>query len=154
METDFMQCGVSLVVGACSDDRTPVVARATGCRVSRDDGRVTLLISATQGAEVLRCVRQNGAVAVVFSKPSTHKTIQLKGRDAVVSGPEESDLALALGYQQRFSEELAPLGFDPALIRTFLACPPADLVTLTFTPSEAYVQTPGPGAGQRMGGRA
>jgi hypothetical protein len=153
-DTHFMQAGVSLVVGACSDDRMPVVARATGCRISRDQSEVTVLMSATQGAEVLRCVRQNGAVAVVFSKPSTHKTIQLKGRDARVAGPMEGDHALALRYGELFSAELAPLGFDPALIRTLLACPPADLVTVTFTPAEAYIQTPGPSAGQRIGSAA
>jgi hypothetical protein len=151
VDTDFMQRGVSLMVGACSDDKMPVVARATGCRVFKDQGKVSVLMSATQGAEVLRCIRQNGAVAVVFSQPSTHRTIQVKGKDASVTGAVSDDHDLAARYRDMFAAELAPLGFNPDLIRTFLACPPADLVSLNFTPDEAYTQTPGPAAGQRIG---
>ena len=37
-----------------------------------------------------------------------------------------------------------------AMVRTLLSCPPEELVALSFCPSEAYSQTPGPNAGKRL----
>jgi hypothetical protein len=148
--TAFIQGGVSIVVGACDRKRLPALARATGCRISSDRRRLTIFMSATQGAQVLRCIRDNGAIAVVFSEPSTHHTIQLKGIDAEVGGLKEGDLQIVEDYRSAFARELDPLGFDEVLIRSFLSCPPADIVSLTFTPAEAYSQTPGPSAGEPL----
>ncbi|NEX62294.1 hypothetical protein [Noviherbaspirillum galbum] len=150
IDADFMQAGVSLVVGAASNDKSPAIVRATGCRLLDDLGEVSIVVSASQGAEVLRCIRENGAVAVVFSQPSTHRTIQLKGKDARVVGATAEDRESAVRYRDLFATELAPLGFEPLLIRTLLDCPPADLVAIRFTPEDAFIQTPGPNAGQRL----
>ncbi|WP_151634720.1 hypothetical protein [Noviherbaspirillum aerium] len=151
---DFLQSGVSLSVGACDNQRMPTLARATGCRLSPDRRQVTIFISATQGAPVLRCVRENGAITVVFSRPSTHRTVQIKGKDAVVGGLLAGDLDIVERYRSSFARELDPLGFDEILIRTLLAAPPADLVAVTFTPLEAYSQTPGPNAGEPLKAQA
>lgn len=149
-----MQSGISLCVGACDDRHTPTLARATGCRLSPDRRRVTMFISATQASPVLRCIRENGAITAVFSRPSTHKTVQLKGKDAVVGGLDAGDLELVERYRCDFARELQPMGFDEILIHTLLAAPPADLVAVTFTPIEAYSQTPGPNAGEPLKAQA
>lgn len=151
---DFMQSGISLCVGACDNRRMPTLARATGCRVSPDRRQVTMFISATQAAPVLRCIRENGAITAVFSRPSTHKTVQLKGKDAVVGGLETGDMERIEHYRGSFARELEPMGFDEIRIRTLLAAPPADLVAVTFTPVEAYSQTPGPNAGEPLRAQA
>ncbi len=153
LDTDhaaFLQRGVSISVGACDVSGQPCLARATGCKVSDDMRRVTVFISATQATQVLAGIRANGAIAVVFSEPSTHRTLQLKGRDAAVSGLNGADMLIVERYASAFARELAPLGFEESVIRTLLACPPADLVALSFTPSEAYLQTPGPQAGKPL----
>ncbi|RJF96108.1 hypothetical protein [Noviherbaspirillum saxi] len=147
---DFLQCGISICIGACDRDLTPTLARGTGCRVAPDRRTVTVFLSATQGALVLRAVRDNGVISVVFSQPSTHKTVQLKGRDTAVAGLQPGDADIIGRYRDAFARELEPLGFGEVLIQTLLACPPADLVGLTFTPCEAYSQTPGPKAGEPL----
>lgn len=146
----FMQRGISIGVASCTRDAVPTLVRATGCRVGADRRGVTVFVSATQASPVLQCIRENCAVAVVFSEPSTHRTVQLKGRDAQVSGLSEGDLELVTAYRSAFATELAPLGYDESLIRTALSFPPADIVAISFTPSEAYSQTPGPQAGQPL----
>jgi hypothetical protein len=153
LDTDhatFLQRGVSISVGACDNSGQPCLARATGCKVSDDLRQVTIFISATQAAQVLAAIRANGAIAVVFSQPSTHRTLQLKGRNAVVSGLSGSDMLIVERYAGTFARELAPMGFEESVIRTLLACPPADVVALNFTPAEAYLQTPGPQAGKPL----
>lgn len=150
----FLQSGISLCIGACDNRHVPTLARATGCRISADRRRVTMFVSATQAAPVLRCIRENGAITAVFSRPSTHKTVQLKGKDAVVGGLEAGDMERIEHYRGSFARELEPMGFDEMLIRTLLAAPPADLVAITFTPVEAYSQTPGPNAGEPLRAQA
>lgn len=147
---EFLQRGVGISVAACDIDNVPTLARACGCRVSGDRRRVTIFISATQAAPVLKCIRANGAIAVVFSEPSTHRTVQLKGGDTMVSGLAEGDLQVIADYRSAFAGELAPLGYDEILIRTLLSYPSADIVGLSFTPSEAFSQTPGPRAGEPL----
>ncbi|MGE5386579.1 MAG: hypothetical protein ACM3SV_11925, partial [Betaproteobacteria bacterium] len=75
---------------------------------------------------------------------------QLKGRDAMVEPLGEGDLQRVEAYRDGFVRELAPLGYDARLVRTFLACAPDDIVALAFTPSEAFSQTPGPHAGESL----
>ncbi|WP_194721292.1 hypothetical protein [Noviherbaspirillum malthae] len=151
---DFLQSGISLCVGACDNRGMPTLARATGCRLSVDLRQVTMFLSATQASPVLRCIRENGAVTAVFSRPSTHKTLQLKGRDATVGGLQPGDLDVVESYRCKFVRELEPMGFDEILIRSLLAAPPADLVAVKFTPVEAYSQTPGPKAGEPLRAQA
>ena len=146
----FLQRGMSINVAACDRNAIPTLARAAGCRVSQDCKRVTVFVSATQAAPVLRCIRDNGAVAVVFSEPPTHRTVQLKGWDAEVSGLTADDFQIVAAYPAAFARQLAPLGFEEIQVRTLLSYPSADIVGISFTPSEAYSQTPGPKAGEPL----
>ncbi|GAB3550715.1 hypothetical protein GCM10027343_34110 [Noviherbaspirillum agri] len=150
----FLQQGISMCVAACSQDNIPTLVRGTGCRISPDRRRVTVFVSAIQAAPVLQCIRNNGSIAVVFSEPSTHRTVQLKGTGAVIGTPSSDDLVLIERYCAAFSRELQPLGFAAAQILTLLAFPPEEIVSLSFTPAAAFSQTPGPKAGEPLKGHA
>ncbi|MGE5622418.1 MAG: hypothetical protein ACM3WS_04605 [Bacillota bacterium] len=145
----FIEGGVSITVAACDRANMPFLARACGCKVT-GDGRVTIFVSATQAAQVLTCARDNGAVAVVFSQPSTHRTLQLKGSDAAVGPLADGDLQRIRAYREAFAQDVQKLGFAKILIRTLLSYPSGDIVALGFTPSEAFSQTPGPKAGEPL----
>ncbi len=146
----FMESGLSISIGGCNAEKLASVCRAIGCRVSPDRRRVTVFVSASQGRLLLDDLRATGAIAVVFSLPSTHRTLQLKGRDAIVEPLGVGDLQRVEAYREGFVRELEPLGYEPRLVRTFLACAPDDIVALTFTPREAFSQTPGPHAGEPL----
>ncbi|HVL76063.1 MAG TPA: hypothetical protein VM406_08605 [Noviherbaspirillum sp.] len=146
----FLALGCSINAGAYGADRIPVTARCCGCNVTPDRTALTVFLSSRQGAAVVRAVRDNGAIAVVFSQPSTHRTLQIKGRDALVVLPEPEDLDRVARYRHAFGEELRACGYDPLLAHTILSHPPADIVGLRFSPSEVYLQTPGPKAGERL----
>ena len=148
---NLLQGGVGIGVAACDSDLTPTLARATGCRISPDRLQVTVFLSATQAAPVLRCIRENGKVAVVFSQPSTHRTVQLKASNATVGGIAPGDLDIIAAYRSAFARQVAPFGIPEFAIQTLLSFPSADIVGVSFTPDEAYDQTPGPKAGERLG---
>lgn len=108
-------------------------------------------MGATPAAALIDDVRRTGSIAAVFSKPSTHETMQLKGTDARIVPTEPGDEALAQGYVEAFVAELVPFGYPASVIRAFLTCPPEDLVAVTFTVAAAFSQTPGPQAGEPLG---
>lgn len=137
-------------IAASSRHAIPVHVRAIGCRVSPDLCRVTVFVCAPQAEPVLTCLRDNSAVAAVFTDPVTHRTVQLKGRDAKAVPREDGDLAIVETYRTAFVHAVAPLGFEEMPIRTMLSCPASDIVGISFTPTEAYSQTPGPKAGEPL----
>jgi hypothetical protein len=59
-------------------------------------------------------------------------------------------IQLAEKYCDAFVAELCPLGYDEPLIRALLWFDPNDLRAVTFTPREAFLQTPGPRAGEPL----
>lgn len=108
-------------------------------------GQVAVFLSSRQAADLLRDVTHSRALAVVFSEPPTHRTVQIKGRDARVVPLAEGDLARVRAYRDAFAQCLAFLGFTETMVRTLLDCPDADLVALAFTPLSPIVAPP-PGA--------
>jgi hypothetical protein len=150
----FIQRRVAINVGGRDADNVPALVRALGCRVSPDRRRVTVFLSVPRSRTLLDDIRDNGRIAVVMSRPSTHQTIQLKGTDAATAPLEDGDRALMAAYQDSFVQELIELGYLETFARAVVSGQSDEIVAVTFTPVEAFVQTPGPGAGQRLGGSA
>lgn len=146
----FMQRGVSLSVGSCSTGNLPHVTRALGCWIAPDRRTVRILVSRRQSVEVLADIGKNAAIAVVFSDPSTLRTVQLKGRDATEEIASEDDAQVVAAYRHAFVKMLDPHGYDEAAVSTALAISRPDIVALRFTPCAAFTQTPGLGAGEAL----
>jgi hypothetical protein len=144
-------CGaVGMSAATCRPGALPNIARAVGCRVSADHRVLTLLLAATPGAAVLDDIRRSGAIAVVFSQPSTLRTLQLKGIDARIVPLEPGDAAVVARYSAGFVAHLAEFGYAEALIGALLACELDDVAAVQFTITGAFSQTPGPHAGEPL----
>jgi len=148
----FLRGPVSIGVASRAAGNVPVLVRCSGCRVAPDRRRVTLYLGKSKSAAVIDAVRATRAVAAVFSLPSSHRSVQLKGTDAKVGAAAAGDYDMVERYVEAFARELEPLGYSGAMARTLLWLDPADLATLSFTPSAAFMQTPGPGAGAPLRG--
>ena len=146
----FIQSGVSIVVASRDAANMPRVARALGCRVSEDRRRVTVYLAAFQAAPLLAAIRAEGAIAVAFNLPSTHRAFQLKGADAAVVPLDRSDVERARRYVDAFSADIGLLGYAEVYGRALLWFDPAELTGVAFTPAAAFEQTPGPRAGVRL----
>jgi len=151
---EFIQGGVSVIVATRDAGLVADAVRACGCRVSRDRRRVTVLVEQARAGAVVADVVANGRIAVVFSQPSTHLTIQLKGEDASVVKPKASDRALVAAHREQWVRELCGLGYARRFAEALWGRLPRALVAITFTPSAAFQQTPGPAAGQPLGSSA
>jgi hypothetical protein len=146
----FIQSGLSITVAARGERLVPSISRAVGCRVDADLRQVTVLVFADQAEAVCRDIANNGLVAVCFSRPSTHETVQLKGADAVPVRATPQDVAAARRSVGQFAEDLGPLGWNRQFIDTLCWRDPADLLGIRFTPQSAFAQTPGPSAGTAL----
>jgi hypothetical protein len=140
---------VSVIVGSRDAQQRPHVMRAVGCRLSPDRRRVTVLMPQASGRAVLDDLCDNGQIAVVFSEPSSNRTLQLKGHDAKVSPCEPGDAALADAYLQGFVDEIGQLGFAAEVAHTMLRHDDEPMA-VHFTVAAAFEQTPGPGAGEPL----
>jgi len=100
---------------------------------------------------VLRDLRAGGRIAVVFSRPSTHETLQLKAQGATIVPVEERDRAQIRACGQSLADEIRQLGYEEPFVSALAAVAEDDAVGVTFTPTAAFVQTPGPSAGRPLG---
>jgi hypothetical protein len=148
----LMRGAVSIHVASRSAANVASVARAVGCRIADDLSNVAVFLPAAQAHDVLADVRACGQIAVVFSRPSTHRTIQLKGDDGRVVPLRPGDPGRVADYADAFVGEIAGLGYPADLGRALLAVEAGDLVAVEFTPDAAFRQTPGPDAGARLTG--
>ncbi|MGQ9367908.1 hypothetical protein [Azospirillum sp. ST 5-10] len=146
----FLDEGVSVVVSSSDRANRPVLSRALACRVEPDGRRVGLLLSASASAALLDAVAETGRLAVVVTRPSTHRSVQLKGEDARVVPPTAGALDAVAHHVGPFVRDLESIGFEEPFVRTLMACDPADLAALVFTPSAGFDQTPGPKAGDAL----
>jgi hypothetical protein len=150
----FIQGGVAVVVAARNAALVPDVARGCGCRVSRDRRRVTVLVESERAEELLADIRATGKVAVVFSQPSTHRTIQLKGDDAAVVPATKAERRIADRHLLAWVADLVSAGFHADFAAAVRGRAERSVAAIRFTPASAFEQTPGPAAGQRLGATA
>lgn len=139
--------GVSITAASRDARNVPRIGRCLGCRVSADRRTVTVFVAASQYGAFFDALAASRAIAVVFSLPSTHRTLQLKGVDAAVAPPAPADAGLVARHVESFVEELAALGYPREVVRAAHWCESAELRAVAFTPAAAFEQTPGPGAG-------
>ena len=74
--------GVSAIVASRDAALRPSIMRAVGSRISSDGREVTVYLRRSQSEQLLQDIAHTGEIAVVFSVPSTHQTLQLKARRA------------------------------------------------------------------------
>ncbi|HYH20870.1 MAG TPA: hypothetical protein VD995_19870 [Azospirillum sp.] len=147
----FLKGDISIMLA--SGDRTglPTLGRALACDVSADGRRLTVFLAAKPNAALLSAIADSARVALVVNRPSTHRSIQLKGWDAEVAPAGEGAAAAVARHGAGFCRDVGLIGFDEAFSRTLMAHDPDDLAAVTFTPVAAFDQTPGPRAGGPVG---
>ena len=135
---DFCQSGVSVVAGTCGADGWPIAVHGCGCRID-ETGAVRVLVQRGRCLPALDALAAGAGIAATFSRPTDHRSIQLKAGRAAV---ERQGAA--------FRAVLEGVGFPTAFTAPFTDHDAADLAAIVFVPEEAFVQTPGPGAGSAL----
>lgn len=146
----LIQGPVSINAASCDVACVASMVRAAGCRVSPDRRTVTVFIAVAHAANLLRDLQAGRAVAVVFSRPSTHETVQLKAAQAHIQPLAEGDRRLMQEYGRNFIKEVCALGYQESFAKAMLAAVDEEAVGVTFMPAAIFEQTPGPAAGRRL----
>ena len=144
---------MSLHVASRGATNVPGLVRAIGCRVSADRRRVTAFLQASQCGALLADFVRDGAIAFVASLPSTHRTVQLKGSDAMAGPTQPGDEALAALERAAFRDDLVRLGYDPEMPVALTGGEWAPGGGGPITPTTPLVQPPGPPGGAPLAGK-
>ena len=150
----MMERGVSVIAGSRDATMRPSIMRALGSKVEDGGRKVTIFVSRRQSRQLVQDLAATGHVAAVFSEPSTHRTVQVKARRAVLRNATAADEPALARYLASMEHEIQQVGFPPHMTRAMLAHQLEDLVAISFEPEVAFDQTPGPRAGTRLFGRA
>ena len=147
----MMTRGVSVIVGSRDEMLRPSIMRAVGSEVAPDGASITVFLARSQSRQLLQDIASTGHVAAVFSEPSSHRTVQLKARQATIRPATEADRPALDSYLASMEHEIQHVGYTLAMARAMLAHRLEDVVAVGFTPEQAFDQTPGPRAGSRLG---
>ena len=148
-----MARGVSVIVASCDAALRPSIMRAVGSRVEADGRDITVYLSRPQSRQLLQDLAAVGHLAVVFSEPSTHRSVQLKTSRVEMRNASAEDAPVLARYLASMERELGQIGFAPAIPRALLSHRLEDVVAVRFTPEQAFEQTPGPRAGTQLEGK-
>ncbi|MBX3589184.1 MAG: hypothetical protein KF796_21340 [Ramlibacter sp.] len=143
----MMARGVSVIVGSRDQANRPSIMRAVGSDVAADGERITVYLSRRQSRQLLQDLAATGEVAVVFSEPATHRSVQVKARQASLRHAQASDVPVLARYLSSMEHEVQRVGYAPPVTRAMLAHQLEDVVAVSFQPEQAFDQTPGPQAG-------
>lgn len=142
-----LESGVSHRLGSSHADGQPEICRALAAQVLVD-GRVEVLLAADVGESLLAAAQASGRIAYVAAQPGSHRTLHVKGVDAEVFAATTAHAPLFERCRERFIAQVAPYGFKrEAIMAIWYDLDVQRLAGVRFTPSGAWDQTPGPGAG-------
>lgn len=149
---DFVQSGISVNVAAVSRQGRPLVGIGLACTVDRQGG-MRILLRAPANRELLEAIRAKSAVAVTFARPVDHRSIQFKALHATIHPVEAADAIAASRQGAGMRSELVAVDLSDEFALSYVDFDPDELIAICLVPQQAFVQTPGPGAGTELPGR-
>jgi Pyridoxamine 5'-phosphate oxidase len=143
----MLSLGVACVVATHDDRLRPEIARAWGIALDRDAVRLEVCIRGDSDCRTLVNLRENGQLAVNVTRPTTYRSVQLKGRARVLGAPTDEQLRRAEEHLARFAAEAAEVGLPPALAPRLMGrlC-----AAITLEIEQIFDQSPGIGAGRQL----
>ncbi len=98
---------------------------------------------------MLECLRNNGAIALAVTRPTTHETLQFKGSVSDIRPLSAGERVEIEEYRESFVHELAGIGYNRQMASGVVAGA-EDAVAVVFEPVAIFNQTPGTTAGTKI----
>jgi len=140
----FLESGVSVLVGTRDHRLVPEAARGFGLRVAAGGGELDVFVPHALGRRTVANLRANARIAVAAARPVDHRSVQLKGRALDIRDGDAADLAAVERYRERLVADFGAYGYPPRILHRFTAWP---CHVVRFAVESLFEQTPGPRAG-------
>jgi hypothetical protein len=127
----------------------PAHAYVLGAIPHEDRQTVTFFVYEKRAKEILSDVEDNGRIALTLGQAS-HEAYQLKGTYLSSRPATEEDHALQEAYRDALYASLSQLWPEEVARKLVLGMAYRPGVAITFRVEDIYLQTPGPGAGERL----
>ncbi|MBX3229701.1 MAG: pyridoxamine 5'-phosphate oxidase family protein [Labilithrix sp.] len=148
---DLFESGVSILVGTRDAALVPEAMRGCGAVVHADRQHVTVFVPTIVAERTLANIRDNGQVAVCFSRQIDHRTMQIKGRVREVREAAAEERDVVMRYHGALTDGLAMIGMQRSTLKPWNAWP---ATAVEVEVEKIFSQTPGPNAGEPWtGGR-
>jgi hypothetical protein len=144
---EFIESGVSMLVGTRDAQHKPECLRGLGATVSADRTSLTVYINELMSAVARANLEDNAQIAISFSRPIDHHSLQIKGVVTAVRKSTAQDRKIVERYLAGFTEQLYWVGLPRSVTRRVRIAP---ALAITVTPHALFLQTPGPEAGRAL----
>lgn len=145
----FIESGTSIVLGVVGAGGRAQTGRALAARVIAPS-TIRVIYAAEGNAAVTATARSEGPIAVTFSAPLSHRTLQMKGYACRSEVVDADDLDCTARQTLAFAGVLAAIGLPPGFVQAFHEYRESEPLVLSFLVQAAFEQTPGPGAGRSI----
>lgn len=148
---ELFASGVDLYIATRDAQLMPEATLGMGIHVHPDRRTVTLYVADS----LMRATRSNlesethAPIAATLCRPPDHRTVQLKGTFLSMRASTERDRELQAVFRAALVASFAAVGVPRAHTRA-LPWWPSTAIDVEVT--DVFTQTPGPDAGNRMGG--
>jgi len=143
---EYMESGVSLLVGSRDAALRPASARGFGVAVDAASGTATVFLAMAGSEVTLSNLRNNAQIALTLSRPLDHRSLQVKGHVLDIGETSEAQRRIQDRYFSLFCEGLVLSGHQEKLLRRIRYYPSH---AVRFQIESMFDQTPGPGAGRK-----
>ncbi len=145
---DFIHGPRGMYVGTRDEELRPAVVLVFGAVADTTEGTIRFFLPEVEGGPTLRNLRGNGMVAMTVLDVR-NEAYQFKGLFVDARPADANDRAVQNIYRSKMLSHLAEVGLpnSDALVDGYVLEPST---TVTFKVEEVFVQTPGPGAGEKL----
>jgi hypothetical protein len=140
--------GNGLIVGWVGPDGEPRATRAWSAVVTDHATRRVRVVVGADDPSIEEHLN-GGVLALTGADILTLQATQMKGPVVAVEEPSESDIVTMAAHSTAFFDMV--MASDGSPIELLQRLLPARVVAVEFLVEELYDQSPGPGAGQRLG---
>jgi hypothetical protein len=128
----------------------PLGHRVSAWQVDAAGRALTAFMRPFAEARFVESLRENGAIAFTIGEMTTHETYQIKGRYLSHRPVQGVEAELADVVRERLTKALYAVYQDERINPFVRASIPAPTLAVAVEVTDVFVQTPGPGAGERI----
>lgn len=143
--SELIASGVDIYVATRDAELVPESMLAMGVRADADRCGITVYLPEARAASTLANLKDNGRIAITLTRPSDHKSVQLKGRVRQIRESGPSDRELQAVHRAALVEQFAMVGVPRGATRRLVWWPS---VAVEVELENVFTQTPGPHAGE------